>query len=263
MHQYLDTDGSGTNATCLSPAIGAQRLSAATEWLQENGYKGFLGEIGAGNNGQLSSLLGVIRFAATDTTLSSLQTSVPRLSTSHCAAWPSRVPGWASAGGLLVPGGGTCPSSTTAEILRTYTISQLLLHVDRAWLWPGSCGGLPAGDPALHPFSVKRLRECMCFFFLYHPLGARGCTYTCAIGTHVGCKHRSMRERSTAVTRHIASCLPPSSARARLGSMTDLLPPELWQRVLHFIHSEEGRPRPFSDYMRVCRTWRVRVAFAS
>jgi hypothetical protein len=108
MHQYLDTDGSGTNATCLSPAIGAQRLSAATEWLQENGYKGFLGEIGAGNNGQLSSLLGVIRITATDTLLPSLQTSVPRLSTSRCAAWPSRAPGWASAGGLLARGGGTC-----------------------------------------------------------------------------------------------------------------------------------------------------------
>jgi endoglucanase len=113
MHQYLDTDGSGTNATCLSPAIGAQRLSAATEWLQENGYKGFLGEIGAGNNGQLSSSRGVIRITATDTLLPSLQMSAPRLSTSRFAAWPSRVPGWASAGGLLVPGGGKCRFWTT------------------------------------------------------------------------------------------------------------------------------------------------------
>jgi endoglucanase len=54
MHQYLDSDGSGTNATCVSPAVGAQRLGAATAWLQQNGYKGFLGEIGAGNNGQYS-----------------------------------------------------------------------------------------------------------------------------------------------------------------------------------------------------------------
>jgi hypothetical protein len=52
MHQYLDSDGSGTNATCVSPAVGAQRLGAATAWLQANNYKGFLGEIGAGNNGQ-------------------------------------------------------------------------------------------------------------------------------------------------------------------------------------------------------------------
>jgi hypothetical protein len=261
MHQYLDTDGSGTNATCLSPAIGAQRLSAATEWLQENGYKGFLGEIGAGNNGQLSSLLGVVRFAAADTSLSSLQMSVPRLSTSHFAAWPSRVPGLASAGGLLVRGGGMCRFWTTARDPQTDINSQLLLHVDRAWFWPGSCGGLPAGNPALHPVPVKMFHECMCFFFLYHLLGACGCTYTCAIETHVGCKHPNLRERSRAVTRHIASCLPPSPARARLGAMTDLLPPELWQHILHFIHSE--RTRPFSDYMRVCRTWRVRVASTS
>ncbi|KAJ7126927.1 endoglucanase [Mycena epipterygia] len=50
MHQYLDSDGSGTNATCVSPTIGAERLQAATAWLQANNMKGFLGEIGAGNN---------------------------------------------------------------------------------------------------------------------------------------------------------------------------------------------------------------------
>jgi endoglucanase len=50
MHQYLDTDGSGTSATCVSSTIGAERLAAATSWLKENGKKGFLGEIGAGSN---------------------------------------------------------------------------------------------------------------------------------------------------------------------------------------------------------------------
>jgi len=50
MHQYLDSDGSGTNATCVSPTIGVERLQAATAWLQANNMKGFLGEIGAGNN---------------------------------------------------------------------------------------------------------------------------------------------------------------------------------------------------------------------
>ncbi|KAJ7707642.1 glycoside hydrolase family 5 protein [Mycena rosella] len=50
MHQYLDSDGSGTNATCVSSTIGAERLAAATSWLQANNLKGFLGEIGAGNN---------------------------------------------------------------------------------------------------------------------------------------------------------------------------------------------------------------------
>jgi hypothetical protein len=50
MHQYLDSDGSGTSETCVSSTIGKERLEAATSWLQENGKKGFLGEIGAGSN---------------------------------------------------------------------------------------------------------------------------------------------------------------------------------------------------------------------
>ncbi|PPQ70299.1 hypothetical protein CVT26_014584 [Gymnopilus dilepis] len=50
MHQYLDSDGSGTSGTCVSSTIGSERLQAATQWLQQNNLKGFLGEIGAGSN---------------------------------------------------------------------------------------------------------------------------------------------------------------------------------------------------------------------
>ncbi|KAF8968178.1 endoglucanase [Flammula alnicola] len=50
MHQYLDSDGSGTSATCVNSTIGASRLQGATQWLQANNLKGFLGEIGAGSN---------------------------------------------------------------------------------------------------------------------------------------------------------------------------------------------------------------------
>lgn len=50
MHQYLDSDGSGTSPTCVSSTIGAERLQAATQWLKQNNLKGFLGEIGAGSN---------------------------------------------------------------------------------------------------------------------------------------------------------------------------------------------------------------------
>lgn len=50
MHQYLDSDGSGTSPTCVSPTIGAERLAAATAWLKANNLKGFLGEIGSGSN---------------------------------------------------------------------------------------------------------------------------------------------------------------------------------------------------------------------
>ncbi|KAG8761354.1 hypothetical protein FRC14_004759 [Serendipita sp. 396] len=50
MHQYLDSDGSGTSETCVSSTIGVERLTAATNWLKENNLKGFLGEIGGGSN---------------------------------------------------------------------------------------------------------------------------------------------------------------------------------------------------------------------
>lgn len=45
MHQYLDSDGSGTSDVCVSNTIGASRLADATAWLQSTGIKGFLGEI--------------------------------------------------------------------------------------------------------------------------------------------------------------------------------------------------------------------------
>jgi len=50
MHQYLDSDGSGTSDTCVSSTIGAERVQDATQWLKDNNKKGFLGEIGAGSN---------------------------------------------------------------------------------------------------------------------------------------------------------------------------------------------------------------------
>jgi endoglucanase len=50
MHQYLDSDSSGTSGTCVSATIGAERIAAATKWLQDTGFKGFLGELGAGSN---------------------------------------------------------------------------------------------------------------------------------------------------------------------------------------------------------------------
>ncbi|KAL2258333.1 hypothetical protein VTK26DRAFT_8389 [Humicola hyalothermophila] len=50
MHQYLDSDGSGTHEECVSAQIGAQRVVGATEWLRENGKVGVLGEFGGGAN---------------------------------------------------------------------------------------------------------------------------------------------------------------------------------------------------------------------
>jgi endoglucanase len=50
MHQYLDTDGSGTSATCVSTTIGSQRLVAATNWLRSNGKQGLIGEFAGATN---------------------------------------------------------------------------------------------------------------------------------------------------------------------------------------------------------------------
>lgn len=50
MHQYLDSDGSGTSSTCVSSTIGAERIADATTWLKENGKQAVLGEFAGGAN---------------------------------------------------------------------------------------------------------------------------------------------------------------------------------------------------------------------
>ncbi|PYI33794.1 cellulase-domain-containing protein [Aspergillus indologenus CBS 114.80] len=50
MHQYLDSDASGTSETCVSSTIGKERLESATEWLQTNNKKGVIGEFAGGVN---------------------------------------------------------------------------------------------------------------------------------------------------------------------------------------------------------------------
>ncbi|CAN8105205.1 unnamed protein product [Discula destructiva] len=50
MHQYLDSDGSGTSATCVSSTIGVERITSATQWLIDNGKLGIIGEFAGGAN---------------------------------------------------------------------------------------------------------------------------------------------------------------------------------------------------------------------
>lgn len=52
MHQYLDSDHSGTSPNCVSATIGRERLAAATNWLRQNKKQGLLGEYAGGNNDQ-------------------------------------------------------------------------------------------------------------------------------------------------------------------------------------------------------------------
>ena len=46
VHQYLDSDGSGTHAAVVSANIGVQRLQAITQWAESTGNRLFLGEFG-------------------------------------------------------------------------------------------------------------------------------------------------------------------------------------------------------------------------
>jgi endoglucanase len=50
MHQYLDSDSSGTSETCVSSTIGKERLESATTWLKNNNKKGIIGELAGGVN---------------------------------------------------------------------------------------------------------------------------------------------------------------------------------------------------------------------
>jgi hypothetical protein len=44
VHQYLDSDGSGTHTNIVSVDIGWQRLTNFTAWARANNFRGFLGE---------------------------------------------------------------------------------------------------------------------------------------------------------------------------------------------------------------------------
>jgi endoglucanase len=58
VHQYLDSDSSGTNEACVSQTIGVERVTAFTGWLRQHGYRGFLGEFAGGNNATCQAAVG-------------------------------------------------------------------------------------------------------------------------------------------------------------------------------------------------------------
>ena len=50
VHQYLDSDSSGTSTNIVNANIGVTRLTAFTTWLRANNKRGFLGEFAAANS---------------------------------------------------------------------------------------------------------------------------------------------------------------------------------------------------------------------
>lgn len=65
MHQYLDSDGSGTSTTCVNSTIFENRLVDATAWLRANKKRGMIGEYAGGDNATcLAALEGGIKYLA-------------------------------------------------------------------------------------------------------------------------------------------------------------------------------------------------------
>jgi endoglucanase len=63
VHQYLDSNYSGTHPECRNETVGATTLKAFTEWLQQHKKRGFLGEFGAGADSTcLAALDGMLKF---------------------------------------------------------------------------------------------------------------------------------------------------------------------------------------------------------
>lgn len=50
VHQYLDSDGSGTSMNCVSSSVGVERLTEFTNWLYTNHKRALLGEFAGGDN---------------------------------------------------------------------------------------------------------------------------------------------------------------------------------------------------------------------
>jgi endoglucanase len=68
VHQYLDSDSSGTSTTCVSPTIGVERLANFTTWCRANGVRGFLGEFaGSTNSGCLVAVSNMLSYIQANT----------------------------------------------------------------------------------------------------------------------------------------------------------------------------------------------------
>lgn len=50
VHQYLDSDSSGTSSTCVTSTVGAERLASFTIWLRKHGKRAVLTEFAGANN---------------------------------------------------------------------------------------------------------------------------------------------------------------------------------------------------------------------
>lgn len=108
-HQYLDSDGSGTSATCVSTTIGAERVAVATNWLKENGKVGILGEFAGGANSDCETAVTGMLDALTESS-----------DVWMGAMWWGAGPWWADYIYSMEPSTGTCYTAYES-ILSKYT----------------------------------------------------------------------------------------------------------------------------------------------
>lgn len=63
VHQYLDSNYSGTHPECRNETVGVTTLKAFTDWLRQHKKRGYLGEFGAGANATcLAALDAMLKF---------------------------------------------------------------------------------------------------------------------------------------------------------------------------------------------------------
>jgi hypothetical protein len=68
VHQYLDSDNSGTHSNVVSTTIGVERLTAITAWAEATGNKLFLGEFGVASDAtSLTALNNMLGYMAQHT----------------------------------------------------------------------------------------------------------------------------------------------------------------------------------------------------
>lgn len=108
MHQYFDSDGSGTSETCVSATIGSERLKFATEWLRENKKIGLVGEFaGAVNEVCEAAVKDMLSFVASN---SDVWTG---------ALWWAAGPWWSNYMFSVEPAGGPA-FATYVDVLAEY-----------------------------------------------------------------------------------------------------------------------------------------------
>ncbi|KAJ3385441.1 hypothetical protein HDU84_002241 [Entophlyctis sp. JEL0112] len=107
MHQYFDSDFSGTSATCV---WDYNQLTAATSWLRTNGKKGYLGEFaGAANSNCESVVTGVLQYITANSDVW------------VAASWWAAGPWWGTyMFSIETTSGVTSPDSVMIPILQAY-----------------------------------------------------------------------------------------------------------------------------------------------